>query len=568
MLKDRLPAVVVLSLMVVVVATGCGPADADRKSSGASGGPPSRPLAVALRGEPLELSSTGSGRSAITFAMFNAPLVGLDHAVPYAVLSRGIPELRTESWQVFPDGRMQTTYQLNPGLTWHDGTPLSAEDYVLAWRLEVAGPELNLPTESNIETTKAMEDVLAPNAGTVVILWRQLFAEAATPDFYPVPRHLMQATLASALEQGRGEIIMGHPYWTTEFVGLGPYQLTRWEPGAYLEGAAFGGYALGRPKIERIVVTWNTDPNVTMARMLAGEVNLALDAAIDFRQAIALRRDWRTTGNGVVILAPVQIRFLATQSRPALANPKAILDLRVRKAIIHAIDRPGLVDALLEGEGQVADTLALPGEPFEEALDRVVTKYPFDLRRTEALMQEAGLFKGPEGMYRSAEGPFSPEMLGIAEGLEGQEATILADFLRRASIDAQLRLVPSVQMQASNEMKATFPAFRANQAISPMVITTAAMAAPENRWSGRNKSGYSNPEHDRLFDIWTQTLDRKERDDLSVQMYKGMNDDLPGLPLYFNFWVIAHSSELQGPKARVPETMPLYGNLHLWQWPR
>jgi peptide/nickel transport system substrate-binding protein len=500
--------------------------------------------------------------------MFNAPLVGLDRGLPYSVLST-IPELRTDSWQVFADGRMQTIYQLKPGLIWHDGTPLSAEDFALAWRLEVARPELSLPAPSNLETTKAIGDVSAQDATTVVIHWRQLFADAATPDFLPLPRHILEPILGSALEQGRGEMVSSHPYWTTDFVGVGPYQLSRWEPGAYLEGVAFTNYALGRPKIDRIVVTWSTDPNVTTARLLAGEVGLALDAAIDFRQAIGLRRDWSGTGGGAVILAPVQIRYLGTQHRPTYANPKAILDVRVRMASIHAIDRVTLVDALLEGEGQVAETFALPGEPFHDALDRVVTKYPYDLRRTDELLREAGLVKGPDGMYASpTEGVFNPEVLGIAEGLEGQEATVIADFFRRAAIDAQLRLVPSVQMQASNELKSTYASFRANQAMLPKRIITSAIAAPENRWAGLNKSGYSNPTHDRLYDIWTQTLDRKERDELSVQMYKGMNDDLPGLPLYYNFWVIAHRAELAGPKARVPETSPLYGNLHEWSWVR
>ena len=47
-----------------------------------------------------------------------------------------------------------------------------------------------------------------------------------------------------------------------------------------------------------------------------------------------------------------------------------------------------------------------------------------------------------------------------------------------------------------------------------------------------------------------------------------MNDELPGLPLLFNFWVIAHTADLAGPKARVPETSPLYGNIYEWHWLR
>src|SRR5207249_11848248 len=115
----------------------------------------------------------------------------------------------------------------------------------------------------------------------------------------------------------------------------------------------------------------------------AGNADIALYEAIDFQQAVPLRREWTANGAGTVILAPVQNRYLGAQARAAYANPRAILDARVRKASIHAIDRHAVADALLEGEGLVAESFALPGEPFYAELDQVMAKYPFDARRTE-----------------------------------------------------------------------------------------------------------------------------------------------------------------------------------------
>jgi peptide/nickel transport system substrate-binding protein len=562
-----------VAAVACVAVAACAPSRnvAPESSSGSGPARVDRPLSIVLRGEPLDLTSTGSGRSAITNAMFNAPLVGLDRGVPYPVLST-IPELNTDTWKVLPDGHMETTYRLKPGLAWHDGEALTAEDFVFGQRLNAARAELGLTTGGSaaaLPEAKAIESVTALEPNVVVIRWRQPYADAANPQLMPLPRHILETTLATALEQGRGELLGSHAYWTTELVGLGPYQLTRWERGAYLEGAAFDRYALGRPNIGKITVTWSTDPNVTFARLLAGDADLALDEAIDFQQGAALRREWNNTGNGVVILAPVQNRYLGAQARPVFANPKSILDVRVRQASIHAIDRHALADALLEGEGVVAENFALPGEPFYEALDRVVAKYPYDPRRTDDLMREAGFTKGSDGLYASAdEGRFAPEVLGIAEGVEGREATIISDYFRQAGIDAQLRLVPSVKMQADDELKSTYPSWRGNQAMLPARLATSGISAPENRWSGVNKTGYSNPEHDRLYDLWTRALDRNDRNDLQVQLYKSMNDNLPGLPLYFNFWVIGHRAELEGPRARVPGTDPLYGNVHEWHWLR
>jgi ABC-type transport system substrate-binding protein len=230
------------------------------------------------------------------------------------------------------------------------------------------------------------------------------------------------------------------------------------------------------------------------------------------------------------------------------------------------------VDALLEGEGIVAETFAFPNEPFYGTLYQVMEKYPYDLRRTEELMRQAGLTKGADGFYTSvADGRFSPEVLGVAEGIEGLEATAAADYFRRAGIDAQLRLLPSSVLSRDNELKSVYPAFRGNQAMLPERITTGGIATAENRWSGVNKTGYSDPEHDRLYELWTKTLDKIERDQLQIQMYKGMNDNLPGLPLYYNYWVIAHLAELEGPLPRIPQYRSqarIYSNIHQWRWAR
>src|SRR5207245_11638206 len=71
-----------------------------------------------------------------TQRMFNALPALLDaRGTPQPELLVSLPVLNTESWQVFPDGTMQTSYTLRPNLTWHDGQPLSSDDFVFSWRV-------------------------------------------------------------------------------------------------------------------------------------------------------------------------------------------------------------------------------------------------------------------------------------------------------------------------------------------------------------------------------------------------------------------------------------------------
>jgi peptide/nickel transport system substrate-binding protein len=460
---------------------------------------------------------------------------------------------------------METVHRLRPGLTWHDGTPLTAEDFVFTRRALIAQTEWG--QISPVQELSYLQEVLAPDARTILFRWRQTYGEAATPDLTPYARHI----LAPLLEQGDAEAFGSHAYWTTEYVGVGPYRLTYWERGAYLEGTAFPGYALGRPKIERIRLTWSGDPNVTATRLMAGDVHVALDSALLFQQAVSLRRSWQSQADGVILLIPRSLRWVQVQHRPAYASPQALLDVRTRRALIHALDRDAIADAMFEGAGIVAHTMGPPTLGFYEELLRVTTKYPYDLRQAERLLGEVGYAKGVDGFYAGPTlGRFATEVLGLSEGDEAQQTTIVADYLRRAGIDGTLRLAPAAQLAQSDEMKATFPGLRSNYTggtvdMGQQHLVSSRIAGPENRWRATNRIGWSTPEHDRLFDAWSAALDRTERNQLMIQMLKNVSEELPGLPLYFELAVTAHVGALQGPLTIAPDSTA-YHNLHEWSW--
>src|SRR2546428_7026981 len=123
---------------------GCAPAAAPRTTEAppASTGQPSRTLVTAIRVEPATLlSSLGLGGGATlsyTQRLFNAYLTNFDaRGDPQPYLAAQLPQLNTDSWRVFPDVRMETTYRLKPNLVWHDETPLTADDFVFGWQVYV-----------------------------------------------------------------------------------------------------------------------------------------------------------------------------------------------------------------------------------------------------------------------------------------------------------------------------------------------------------------------------------------------------------------------------------------------
>src|SRR5439155_4186873 len=134
-----------LLLLFVLLLSACAPAGpSSSPSAGPSGGvaQADRTLVAGVRVEPNSLAERPVLQSA-AFAGFallkrlpNAELTILDDKlVRHPYLAEALPELNSDSWRVFPDGQMETTWKLKPGIVWQDGTPFSAQDFVFAWRI-------------------------------------------------------------------------------------------------------------------------------------------------------------------------------------------------------------------------------------------------------------------------------------------------------------------------------------------------------------------------------------------------------------------------------------------------
>ena len=506
----------------------------------------------------------GAGNPRGTQRALNAGLALNDEReIPRPYLAEALPEANTDAWRLLPDGRMETTYRLRPNLTWHDGAPLTAEDFVFAWRV-YASPEIGLGSSPPLNL---MEEVVAVDGQTILFRWRQPFADAGdlqARDFPPLPRHLLETPFSTM----SSDAFVALPFWLTEYVGVGPFRLTRFEMGAFIEGAAFDGHALGRPRIDSIRFIYHTDANAVLANLLADAAHVASDSSFDLQQAVVLDREW--VPKGIVLRNPVGVRHVNVQMRPDIAAPRALLDVRARRALAHATDRQSLADGLTEGLGSVADTLVLPQVEYFGDADRAVTKYAHDPRRAEQLLSEAGYGRGGDGFFASSgDGRFNPEIAVAQGGRNDSEVQIMVDGLRRGGIDASVRIIPRAQITEPYVL-ANFPAVLIgshNRAFIPPVerFRVSELARPETRGRGSNYSGFQNPEMERLINAYETTLQRSERNQQVVQMMKLVSEEVPMFSLYYNLEFLAHAANLQGPQISVSTDAATW-NIHEWRW--
>src|SRR5437867_3809788 len=144
----RTPHLLALPLLAGLILAACAPGtpraqlgDGIQQGSGQ----PQPTLAIVLRVEPVGMTDSASSLNRISLALFSAYLAQKDNKEnPYPVLATAVPRLNTDTWRILPDGKMETTFRLRSGLTWHDGHPLTAEDFAFGRRVAMAKIEWGL----------------------------------------------------------------------------------------------------------------------------------------------------------------------------------------------------------------------------------------------------------------------------------------------------------------------------------------------------------------------------------------------------------------------------------------
>jgi peptide/nickel transport system substrate-binding protein len=559
-----------LALLAIVALVGCTPTGTSSTQSPAAGGPPAaiqRTLAFAVRGEPPSLAArpliTFSGALSQGAAPFNATFDYRDErGTAQPVLSEGLPVLGTDTWQAFPDGTMETKYKLRPNLTWHDGKPLTADDFAFAYTVYSA-PWLNSISAVPIGQ---MSGVIAQDPSTVLIRWKQPYPEADSlaNGFQALPRHILEP----AFREADPLAFPALPFWTNEYVGVGPYALDSWEPGASISGHAFEGFALGKPKIDKLRVVFIPDPQTALANLLAGEVHYVGTLIFAATEGETLESQWAANQAGRVLYSASGFRSLNFQLRPEAADPPELTDVRMRRAISFAIDKQSAVDILSGGKGLLTHTITAPTVDYYSEIDKVITKYTYDPRRTGQLLEEIGFVKGANGFYARRDG--QPLKVGAwsSSGTKNEaEAATYIDSMRRAGIDASQNIITAAQI-GDPQLRALLPGVILRGG-GPALngLTSGEIARPENRWNGGNRYGWSNPDYDRAFDSWTKSLAKVDRTRYIADMERLITDQLPILPNYFEATVTAALNTLEGPKPELnPEAGPQLATLYQWYW--
>jgi ABC-type transport system substrate-binding protein len=223
------------------------------------------------------------------------------------------------------------------------------------------------------------------------------------------------------------------------------------------------------------------------------------------------------------------------------------------------------VDAVLDGEPGMAETLVAREEEYYPDLDRALAKYPLDHRRVDQLLMELGFAKDGEGLYAERGSRLNVNLIPLGDYL--REALVLADSWKRAGVEVPVRTLSATE-QVDQEIASVYPAMIitqfqiANNPFPPFISQN--IARPAVRWAGRNKGGYYDPEIDRLSDVFLTTLDRADRNRTAIAGMKLLSEQAAYFPLYYGYDAAARTASLEGPRGG--RKITALWNLESWQW--
>src|SRR3954469_22418181 len=241
-----------------------------------------------------------------------------------------IPGL-AESWKGSADKRTWT-YTMRANQKWSDGQPLTAED--VAYTINRAKKEewLNYTSVVANLTAKAQDD------RTLVVTSSVPDPKLPTLDMYVLPKHVWEKQDAKAITK----------YAALDGVGSGPFTLAHLEKGQFARFKANPYYYGGKPAVDTVVLRNFDNPDAMVAALKRGEIDAAEDVpGTAFHQ---LEKD-----PSVETVQGYQgaMEEFAINGGAGLKKPHpALLDLRVRQAIAHAIDKKTIVNRVLAGLGK------------------------------------------------------------------------------------------------------------------------------------------------------------------------------------------------------------------------
>jgi len=458
-------------------------------------------------------------------AVFNN-LVLFQQDVPQNRIDTIVPDLATKwSWNA---DMTALTFQLQDGVTWHDGKPFTAADVVFNWEF-VRDPKTAARTIGSYTDIEKI-DVLDSHTVRLVFkkpvpFWGESFCGV---DGMIIPKHLFEAYKGEKSREAPNNL---------KPVGTGPYKFADFKPGDIVRGELNPNYHVpNRPFFDSIEMKGGGDAvSAARAVMQTGEYDYAWNMQVEdeilqrFEQGGRGKADMVTGGNMEHIQLNNTDPWTEVDGERSSLKTKhpTLTDPAVRQALALLVDKDSVEKYIYGRTGKATANFIDNPERFRSK----TTKYEFNVDKANALLDKAGWAKGADGI-RAKDGKKLKFVYQTSINQPRQKTqAIVKQACQKAGIDIEVKAVTaSVFFSSDVANPDTYPHFYTDlqmynngpQQPDPEVFLRqfllAEVAAKENKWQGRNITRWTNKDYDEIHKAAQLELDPVKRAAMFIKL--------------------------------------------------
>ena len=422
------------------------------------------------------------------------------------------PEPRiAESYEVSDDG-LDYTFHLRDDVTFHDGTPVTADDVVFSIELYKA-------SEYQGSQISMLSSVEATDEHTVV-------CHLDAP-YSPFLQGICSPMIASkAYYESSEDDFVNNP------IGTGPYKFVSRAKGSNIKLEANEDYYRGAPEIREVTFEVIPDSSTKAIALQTGEVNFA---EIDSATKPQLE------ANPAITIAEVPtsaFSYIAMNTEKEPFN-----DVKVRQAINYAIDRDNLVAVCYDGEAEVNSNICAK-ERFGYSDDQF--QYTYDPEKAKELLAEAGI-----------ETPYDLGEILVAEKYSNL-ATVIQNDLKAVGLDVTIS-VKEFNSYISDLQNGSYGITALNMTLEGDTQTLE-MTFTSDYIGIANNARYSDEEMDKLFEQARTETDNDKRAEIFNEIFTKAQDEAIYAVMCNPMTLYAYNSDLTCPE------FVLEGNYYLYDF--
>ncbi len=281
--------------------------------------------------------------------------------------------LLATSWRYVDDTTLE--FDLRRGVTFHDGSAFTADDVVYTFNTILTDKQVSVPSNFIwLESAEKISDF------KVRLKLKRIF---------PAALEYISMVLPVWPKAYRERV--GADAYARAPVGAGPYRITRVDGTTTIELERYDGYYAdspkGMPPIRRLVINEVSDATTELNALLGGKADWIWNFIPDNFDNIG-----RMPNLQALRAESMRVGYLQLDAAGRTGADNPLTKLKVRQAIMHAIDRPTFARQLVQGGSRVPDAPCFPTQFGCDA--NAATRYEYDPAKSRALLAEAGYPNG------------------------------------------------------------------------------------------------------------------------------------------------------------------------------